>query len=213
MIMRRTCSKNRSAVWLDRRQPSTRTTPMPWAPTRTRPAQATQSVLAAKRPPRISRVSTARRKTRHARNWNRRWNGEFCRRPRPELTIRTRTGTRRPRLVQRPPINSFEWSRQGVQEPRECVLRPFYNKPITSVYSTHRQFLGEEVRGFGGGRAPKARVSRDVAGAEGVECGDGMSPPHLGRGLGRYSAPRFFFDFWSPNSEFRCIVEPIFTVQ
>ena len=73
------------------------------------------------------------------------------------------------------------------------------------------------MRGFGGGRAPKARADRVEApqAPRGWYVGRGCPPPHWGKGLGmgQCPSPEFFFDFWSPNSDFWCIVGAIFTVQ
>jgi len=48
---------------------------------------------------------------------------------------------------------------------------------------------------------------RGAADAEGVGCGKGVSLSPEGRGLGRGNAPspEKFFDFGSPNGDFRCI--------
>jgi len=51
-----------------------------------------------------------------------------------------------------------------------------------------------------GGQSQRREV-RGAGGANGVECGEGVSPPHLRRGLGRglCPLPRNFFNFFGFN--------------
>ena len=64
---------------------------------------------------------------------------------------------------------------------------------------------GGKWEGLGGSRTPKARAESRHHRHRGV------SPPHWGRDQARRQ--KIFFDFWSPNSDFWCIVGTIFTVQ
>ena len=69
------------------------------------------------------------------------------------------------------------------------------------------------MRGFGGGRAPKARAESRRRRRRGQwDVGRGVPSP-TGEGPGEEALPlprNFFFDFWSPNSDFLCIMRAIF---